>query len=90
MVRILFTLASTVVATIVLALSSLTILEIYSKNYSEAPKYLVWIFVFMGVMSLIAFLKDRTKINFIKESRERKNEERSKNNIFKSKRINTR
>ena len=65
-VRILFTLASTIVATIVLAFSSLTILEIYSKNYSEAPKYLVWIFVFMGVMSLIAFLKDRTKINFIK------------------------
>ena len=31
--------------------------------------------------------KSKTKINFIKKSRERKNDERSKNNIFESTRI---
>lgn len=66
LIRIIFTFASTIVSTIVLAFSSLTIMEIYSKNYTAAPKYLIWIFIFVGVMSIIVFLKDRNKINLIR------------------------
>lgn len=65
-IRILFTFLSTIISTVVLALSSLTIMEIYKKSYADAPKYLVWIFIFVGLMSIIVFLKDRTKLNLIR------------------------
>lgn len=65
-IRILFTFLSTIISTVVLALSSLTIMEIYRKSYADAPKYLVWIFIFVGLMSIIVFLKDRTKLNLIR------------------------
>ena len=65
-IRILFTFLSTIISTVVLALSSLTIMEIYRKSYADAPKYLVWIFIFVGLMSIIVFLKNRTKLNLIR------------------------
>ena len=64
--RIVFTLISTVISTLVLAFSSITILEIYNKSYEAAPRLLIWVFIFVGLMSVVVFLKDRTKINFIR------------------------
>ncbi len=65
-IRIVFTFLSTIISTVVLALSSITIMEIYKKSYADAPKYLVWIFIFVGLMSIIVFLKERTKLNLIR------------------------
>ena len=64
--RIIFTIASAILSTIVLAFSSLTILEVYNNSYETAPKYLLWVFVFVGLMSVVSFLRNRNKINFIK------------------------
>lgn len=64
--RVILTIASAVLTTLVLAFSTLTILEVYKKTYTEAPKYLVWIFIFFGLMSFVTFFKKRTKINLIR------------------------
>ena len=64
--RIILTLLSMVISTLVLALSSFTVMEIYQNSYVAAPKFLVWIFVLVGLMHVIAFLKKRTKLNLIK------------------------
>ena len=65
-VRILFTFASTVISTVVLALSALTIMQIYSKGYQTAPQYLIWVFIFVGLMNVVFFLKERTRLNLIR------------------------
>ena len=66
MMRIILTLLSAVLSTIVLALSALTILEVYNESYESAPNYLLWVFVFVGLMSGVSFLRNRTRINLIK------------------------
>lgn len=58
--------ASTVLSILVLSLSSLAIIEAYNDNFAVVPNYMVWIFVLMGLMGLVAFFKERTKISFIK------------------------
>lgn len=66
MMRIILTMLSAVLSTIVLALSALTILEVYNESYEAAPNYLLWVFVFVGLMSGVSFLRKRTRINLIK------------------------
>ena len=66
LVKLIFTAASTVVAIVVLALSSLTIVNIYNNDYSIAPKYLPWIFMCLAIMSILMFLQNRTKANLLK------------------------
>ena len=53
-------------AALILLFSALTIVEIGQETYETAPMYLVWVFVFSGLMSVVAFLKERTKMNFLK------------------------
>ena len=53
-------------AALILLFSALTIVEIGDGTYKTAPMYLVWIFVFSGLMSVVTFLKERTKMNFLK------------------------
>ena len=71
--RIILTLASTVIAAAILVLSSLTIITF--SNAIDAgetaipeavPFYILGIFLLSGLMSLIKYFKDRTKANFIK------------------------
>lgn len=64
--RLILTIVSIVLCAVILAFSALTIIEVYNSSYDEAPKYLIWIFVASGLMSIITFLRNRTKINLIK------------------------
>ena len=64
--RLVLTICSLAIAAFILMFSALTIVEYTNNSYSEAPKYLVWIFVGAGLMSIVLFLKERTKMNFIK------------------------
>ena len=66
--RITLTLASTVLSVCVLAFSSLTIYSVVESNYEKAPTFLLWIFIFLCLMRIVMFLKNRTKINFIKSA----------------------
>ena len=65
-IRIILTLISMVISTSVLALTSFTVLQVYQNTYIEAHKFLVWIFLLVGLMNIIAYLRTRTKISFIK------------------------
>ena len=64
--RLILKIASIVLASLILLFSALTIIEINNSTYDQAPKYLIWIFILSGLMSVIVFLKNRTKINLIK------------------------
>lgn len=64
--RLILTIASIVLASVILAFSALTIIQITNNDYTEAPKYLIWIFIASGLISVVMFLKDRSKINLIK------------------------
>ena len=66
MMRMVLTLVSATLSTIVLAFSTLTILSVYQQSYEVAPRYLIWIFIFLGLISFVVFLKKRTKINLIR------------------------
>ena len=58
--------ASTILSIGVLSLSSLAIIEAYNDNFDLVPNYMVWIFILMGLMGLVSFLKERTKISLIR------------------------
>ena len=58
--------ASTILSIMVLSLSSLAIIEAYNDNFALVPNYMVWIFLLVGLMGLVTFLKERTKINLIR------------------------
>ena len=64
--RIILTCISFVITAAILILSSLTIIEISNSSYENAPKYLVWIFVTVALMSIVMFLRNRTKMNLIR------------------------
>ena len=64
--RIFLPLAAAVLSTAVMVFCVLTLLEVSNKGYESAPKYLVWVFVFLGLTNIVTFFKDRTKANLIK------------------------
>lgn len=64
--RIILTCISFVITAAILILSSLTIIEISNSSYENAPKYLVWIFITVALMSMVMFLRNRTKMNLIR------------------------
>ena len=64
--RIILSLASIAISILVLSFSALVIYNVAEGNTADAPIYLLWIFVFIGLLSVVVFLKDRTKINAIK------------------------
>ena len=64
--RILMLVVGSIFTTLVLAFSVIAIIEINHGNYANAPKYLFWIFIFLSFTRLVTFIKDRTKINFIR------------------------
>ena len=64
--RIILTLASIAISILVLSFSALVIYNVAEGNTADAPIYLLWIFVFIGLLSVVVFLKERTKINAIK------------------------
>lgn len=50
----------------VLTFSILTMLEIKAGNVEGAPTYLVWVFIALGLTRIISFLRERTKLSFIR------------------------
>ena len=50
----------------IISFSTLAIINAYNDNFGDAPKFLTTIFFLLGLMSIVFFIKDRTKINFIK------------------------
>ncbi len=64
--RLILKILSIAIAAATLLFSALTIVEINNTSYDQAPKYLIWIFMLAGLMSIVIFLKNRTKINLIK------------------------
>ena len=64
--RLILTLLSTVLSVAIISLSTLTIINVYNDNVVDAPKFLMMIFFLLGLMSIVFFIKDRTKINLIK------------------------
>ena len=66
LMRIILLIIGSVFSTAVLAFSVLTILDIHKGDFSRAPTYLFWIFVFLSITRLVSFIKDRTKINLLR------------------------
>lgn len=64
--RLILTIASTALSIAVVVLSAFTMINIYNSDYSAAPMFMVWMFLCLGLMSVVLFLKDRTKINLIR------------------------
>ena len=64
--RLALTLASTILSVLVLSFSALVIYNVAEGNTENAPIFLLWIFIFIGLLSVVVFLKDRSKINAIK------------------------
>ncbi|MBO4667541.1 MAG: two pore domain potassium channel family protein [Bacilli bacterium] len=64
--KLILKILSVIIAAVILFFSAITIISINQGTYDEAPKYLIWIFVASGLMSIVLFLKNRTKANLIK------------------------
>lgn len=64
--RIITLVISSFFSILVLTFSILTISEIYNDSISNAPYYLVWVFICIGFTKLVSILKDRSKINIIR------------------------
>ncbi len=66
MKRIIMLVLGLTCSTLVLTFSVLTLLAVQKETYEAAPKYLVWVFVFMGLTRLVTFIQDRSKYNLIR------------------------
>ena len=64
--RLALTLASTVLSVLIISFSTLAIINVYNDNFTDAPKFLTTIFFLLGLMSIVFFLQNRTKINLIR------------------------
>lgn len=64
--NLVITIVSTVLSLLVLAISAAAILAVYNSSYAAAPNFLIWIFIFVGLMSITTFLRNPDKINFIR------------------------
>ena len=66
MKRIIMLVLGLACSTLVLTFSVLTLIAVQKETYEAAPKYLVWVFVFMGLTRLVTFIQDRSKYNLIR------------------------
>lgn len=65
-VRVLLLVGGSAITTLVLCFSVLTIINVSKYDYTEAPKYLFWVFIFLGITRLFSFIKEKTKIALIR------------------------
>lgn len=66
LLKLILTIASTALAVAVAILSAFTMINIYNNDYATAPKFLIWIFLAAGLMSVVLYLKDRTRLLLIR------------------------
>ena len=64
--RLVLTLASTILSVAIISFCTLAIINAYNNNFNDAPKFLTIMFFLLGLMSIVFFIKERTKINLIK------------------------
>ena len=64
--RFILAILSTALSVLVLAFSSFVIYNVANNEFNNISLYLLLIFVFLGLMHFVVFLKERTKIHFIK------------------------
>ena len=64
--RMFLTVASTILAVAVVTFSTLIIVNVNDGNFNAAPTLLLVVFVLLGLMHVVMYLKNRTKVNFIK------------------------
>ena len=65
-IRIILIVVGSIISTLVLAFSILAINEIQTNNLDAASKYLLVIFVVLGLSRLVTFFIERTKLSFIR------------------------
>ena len=64
--RILLLVVAGVLTTLVLAFSVLTITEAAANNIDGASRYLVWVFIFLGLTRFISYLRNKSNISFVR------------------------
>lgn len=64
--RVVLIVLGSIFSTLVLALSVFAITEINNKNLDLASRYLLGIFIVLGFSRLVTFLKERTRISFLR------------------------
>lgn len=64
--RVILIVLGSIFSTLVLALSVFAITEINNKNLDLASRYLLGIFIVLGFSRLVTFLKERTRISFLR------------------------
>ena len=65
-IRIILIVVGSIISTLVLAFSILAINEIQTNNLDAASKYLLVIFIVLGLSRLVTFFIERTKLSFIR------------------------
>lgn len=65
-IRIILIVVGSVFSTLVLAFSILAINEIQANHLDAASRYLLFIFIVLGLSRLVTFFIDRTKLSFIR------------------------
>ena len=64
--RILMLILGGICSAVILTFAVLTIIAASKGEYENAPKYLLWVFIAMGLSGLVTFIRDRTKINLVR------------------------
>ena len=64
--RVLLLAVSSALTVLVLTFSILTLLKLRDGDISMAPKYMVWVFICLGLTRIITFLRERSKLSFIR------------------------
>ena len=64
--RILMLVLGGACSVVILTFAVLTIIAASKGNYEVAPRYLIWVFIAMGLLGLVTFIRDRTKINLVR------------------------
>lgn len=65
-IRIIMVVVGSVISTLILAFSVLAITQIQQANYGIANGFLFATFILLGIARLLAFLKNKTKTNFLR------------------------
>ena len=66
LIRVVLIVVGSIISTLVLAFSILAINEIQANNLDAASKYLLVIFLVLGLSRLVTFFIERTKLSFIR------------------------
>ena len=64
--RVIMLVLGGICSALILSFSVLTIVAVSNSNYAQAPSFLIWVFISLGLSGLVAYIKNRNKINLIK------------------------